>query len=225
MSGPTPGVTLTATLDDLFGAQIGTAANPAKLRITLCGYGPQIPRVAGAGVIGRPGPVFIEATGSPLSESLWGNDQILPSGTYYTIAVLDGQGNVVQSGAYQLFNGHTYDLSNLSPLINPGYSYPGPYIKITGAAGAIATGANGWTGPITFDFVLSANVTGLTLTGLLPGQPVQFIVRQPVAGGCSWTWPANVQNPPLVNTAGSSVTTATFVVDDNNTLYPANGWN
>lgn len=120
----TPNITLTATLDDLTGAAAGSIANPAKLRITLCGFGPVLPLITGTAMIAKAGPFAVYSTGAIISTLLWGNDQITPDGTYYTIEVLDGQDNVVQIGAYLLTGPPaTIDLSNLIQIVPP-YGFP-----------------------------------------------------------------------------------------------------
>lgn len=98
-----PGYTLTQTLEDITGAAAGSTANPAKLRICLCGFGPTLPYIAGTALLAKVGPMdFYSTSGSPLVITLFGNDQITPAGTYYSIEVLDGEDNVVQCGAYVL---------------------------------------------------------------------------------------------------------------------------
>lgn len=67
----------------------------------------------------RVGPIYLESTNGTFSTPIWGNDVITPAGTYYTIALLDGQGNVVQCAQYQLTGSGTQDLSNLSPILTP----------------------------------------------------------------------------------------------------------
>lgn len=115
---PGPPITLTATIQDLTGSALGSVANPAKLCIALCGFGAQLPRIVGTSLIGRPGPIYFETTSGTFSVQLWGNDVITPAGTYYAISLIDANGNVVQSGAYQLTGGGTFDLSSLSPIIS-----------------------------------------------------------------------------------------------------------
>ncbi len=98
-----PGYTLTQTLEDITGAAAGSTANPAKLRICLCGFGPVLPYIAGTALLAKVGPMdFYSTSSSPLVITLFGNDQITPAGTYYSIEVLDGEDNVVQCGAYVL---------------------------------------------------------------------------------------------------------------------------
>ena len=196
----TPAITLTATLEDLTGAQAGSTANPAKMRLTLCNYGPVLPciangaaiavtaitfatpsvtlagsfptynanwigdlfKVAGdtahtgnngyfvctggststliltnsAGVtevspigvtvtpigcmLARTGPMDILSSGAAISTPIWGNDQITPAGTYYNVEILDGEDNVVQSGAYQFTGSGTQDLNSAAQIVGPG---------------------------------------------------------------------------------------------------------
>jgi hypothetical protein len=139
----TPQITLTATLTDMQNVAIGTAANPAKLRIALCGFGPAIPQVAGVGTIAQiqEDVYFI---GTALTIKLWGNDVIAPAHTYYTITVFDGAGNVVQCGAYQFTGTQTVDLSQANQIL------PGPpqgmilgYRPCTGAVPGTAYTAPG----------------------------------------------------------------------------------
>ena len=113
----TPNITLTATLDDLTGAAAGSTANPAKLRITLCGFGPVLPRITGTAMLARTGPFAVYSTGAVISTPIWGNDQITPSGTVYSIEVLDGEDNVVQCGAYVLTGTGAQDLSSLVQVL------------------------------------------------------------------------------------------------------------
>jgi hypothetical protein len=108
----TPQITLTAKLDDLAGAVAGSAANPAKLLIALCGFGLSLPRIVGTANLAKIGPYQLPDTGAGISVLLWGNDVISPADTFYTITVLDGEGNVVQCGAYRFTGAETIDLSN-----------------------------------------------------------------------------------------------------------------
>lgn len=114
-----PSITLTATLQDLAGGPVGTSANPSKLAIALCGFGPYLPRVGGTSLLAKVGPWYLESTNGSFSTQLWGNDVISPGNTYYTIALIDGAGNVVQCGMYQLTGSGTFDLSNLLPIVTP----------------------------------------------------------------------------------------------------------
>jgi hypothetical protein len=117
-----PAITLTATLQDTSGQAVGSVANPAKLCLTLCGFGNQLPRISGTALIARPGPFYFEAPAGTVSIAVYGNDVIIPTGTYYTVELLDGAGNVVQCAAYLLTGSGTKDLSGLTPIAFPGSS-------------------------------------------------------------------------------------------------------
>lgn len=132
----TPQITLTATLQDLTGTLVATTANPAKLRIALCGYGAQLPCVAGTAVIAKPGPFDIISTDGAISTLIWGNDVIAPAGTFYSITVLDGDDNVLQCGAYQFTGSGTIDLSSAPQIVPP--APPGiPQLVYRACAGAV----------------------------------------------------------------------------------------
>lgn len=82
-----------------------------------------------------------------------------------------------------------------------------------------------WSGPTTFDITLTGNVTASATSGLSAGQLVQFFVQQDATGNRAFTWPANVKNPPLINPAANSTTTALFMMRIDGNLYPILGWN
>lgn len=111
---PTPGFTLTATLQTIAGTAAGSAPNPAKLEIVLCGFGLALPSIAGTSSLAQRKYPLLFPDGTQAVQSLWGNDQISPAGTFYSITVIDGRGNVVQTGEYVL-SGAGGDLSELLP--------------------------------------------------------------------------------------------------------------
>jgi hypothetical protein len=117
----TPQITLTYTLMDMYGVELGSATAPAYLRIGLCGYGQVLPKVVGTCMIGEIAswPYDIPYTGVPGSVKLWGNDQITPSGTFYAISVLDTKKNVIQANLYQFTGTATIDLSTAIPITQP----------------------------------------------------------------------------------------------------------
>lgn len=138
MPTPTPGITLDFTLLDYQGNELGSADQPAWLRIALCNFGSQLPRVIGAGLIGLVSSWFVDIPyiGAPGSIMLWGNDQITPAGTYYMVAVLDPNKNVVQCNLYQWNGTQTIDLSGASPFNPP--NPPGlPQLELAGCSGAV----------------------------------------------------------------------------------------
>lgn len=134
--GASPNITLTATLMDCMGVVVGSTANPAKLCIALCGFGPQLPQVVGTSMLARVGPTYLEGPAGTFSTPVFGNDQITPDGTYYTVSLLDGQGNVVQSAAYRFLGSGSQDLSNAVPLLPP-YGFPPQRLTVARCTGAI----------------------------------------------------------------------------------------
>jgi hypothetical protein len=76
-----------------------------------------LPAVPGTSNIALVGPKEYFSTGAAISIPLWGNDAIAPAGTYYEIAVIDGQQNVVQCGAYRFTGTETIDLSQALQLL------------------------------------------------------------------------------------------------------------
>jgi hypothetical protein len=88
----------------------------AKLVTQLCGFGSQIPRIAGTGMLARIAPLPVTAApGGTITQKIWGNDVITPAGTYYTFAIVDDSGNTVQLNAYQFAGTATVDLSTAAP--------------------------------------------------------------------------------------------------------------
>lgn len=104
-----PGFTLTASFLSPTGPSTG------YLKITLTGYGTQIPRVVGTGTFA---PIsYSSAIGSSVSVTLYGNDQITPTNaTYYLISQYNADGTpILLNVPYQL-GGASGDLSSLTPL-------------------------------------------------------------------------------------------------------------
>jgi hypothetical protein len=150
----TPQITLTATLEDFTGQPAGSIANPAKLLIALCAFGPDIPQIPGTATIARIGPFEIASTGGEISTPLWGNDVVTPlnadgtPATYYAITVLDGDNNVVQCAAYQFVGTATIDLSNAQRLVQNTRKLVGavPNGKIPGSQFSVPVPAYGGIG-------------------------------------------------------------------------------
>jgi hypothetical protein len=118
----TPGVTLTATTKNF----MGNAALQGYLRITLCGFGPALPSVPTVCMLANAGVPQLLGPASSFSQLLWGNDVISPAETFYEVAMLDANKNVIQAGVYQFPNATgTIDLSSAAQFIGPyGMSLP-----------------------------------------------------------------------------------------------------
>jgi hypothetical protein len=220
----TPNITLTGNLKDIFGA----AATDGHVLFQLCNYGSYLPRVLGTAVLAPTAPDKVAVDGSGhFSKTLWGNDQISPAGTYYTIQILDGEGNIIQTGAYE-FSGApaTYDLSALTP-IGPTPTPPSPptpvpsallYTHVTFDAAAVFD-AQETEGIITFKMDLTADLTAPTLVNLIPGQFINFTFQQDGVGGHTVTWPANVFGGGIVDNRANKRTSQLFYVDGDGNAY------
>lgn len=225
----TPLITLTATLDDISGVAVGSVANPSRLRIALCGFGPTLPRIAGTAMVAKPGPFDYLSTGSPLSIPLWGNDVITPANTYYQITVLDEKLNILQTGMYQFSGSGTIDLSvapqlPLQPIIIiPTPTVNGSLVVVPFSATPIFDTSLVPFGIITFEITLTGNVTSSTMPHFSPGQFVCFSIIQDATGGRSFVWPTNVKNPTLVDTDPSSHSVQVFYTNGIGNLYPMAG--
>lgn len=138
----TPQITLTFDLLDYSGNKLGSATQPAWLRIALCNFGANLPRVPATGIIGQVSSWFVDipyygTTGTVL---LFGNDVIVPGPnlTYYAISVLDAQKNCVQTQLYQFDGTLTIDLSLATPFNPTPPTPPGqPQLQYEGCTGAV----------------------------------------------------------------------------------------
>ena len=214
----TPNITLTATLEDLEGAAAGSVANPASLLIALCGFGMKLPTITGTSMLAKIGPFAVRSSGGVISIPLWGNDQISPANTYYTVTVLDGDGNVVQCAAYRFTGSGTIDLSNAMPFVPGQISAIGVYVvPITNCSQVVFDGVLGTGQSLT----LTKDVTLSTAQNFTPGQVVPFFIKQDATGGRAFAWPANFIGPPAINLNPNGVTTSMWYLgtDGNYHLY------
>lgn len=213
-------INLTVDLQDMSGVELGSVSNPAYVRIALCNYGSQLPRVAGTSMIAKVGPFDTPYVGAPITIPLYGNDQITPGGTYYAISVLDDKKNVLQTSAYILTGTGTFLLSSLTPQFPASApSVLGGLVPMTFSATPVFD-CSLVHGPIVFDITLSANVTSSTLKNTYPGQIVMFSIRQNGTGGFTFVWPSNVNNAGVVSPDPNSVTSQAFWADASGNLYP-----
>lgn len=71
-----------------------------------------------------------------------------------------------------------------------------------------------------FAITLTGNVTGSTLTNLIHGQIITFIIHQDGTGTHTFVWPTNVATPGTVDPTASETSTQSFIVDDTGTARP-----
>lgn len=131
----TPTITLTANLESIVnGTELG-----GYLRVTLCGYGPQLPAIPGTCMLADAGVPQIEGPqvgSTPISIELWGNDVIQPANTFYEVSILDQNKNVIQSGMYTFTGSGTTDLSQASQIVPP-YGFPIANLAYAACTGAV----------------------------------------------------------------------------------------
>lgn len=165
----TPGVNLTANLESILG---GTEKG-GFLRITLCGFGPVLPAVPNVGMLADAGiPMYVgpQVGSTPIAQTLWGNDVINPSGTFYEIALLDQDKDVIQAGIYQLNNdAGTVDLSTLTQYLGP-YGFSLGSLKYMPCTGAVP----GTT------YLAAGSVIAVSYNGI-------FLVKNPATGTLGYT--------------------------------------
>lgn len=189
----TPNITLTATLFDISGAQAGNTANPAILRIALAGFGLTLPCIQGTANLVQVGPEDTLDSGSgQISVKLWGNDQIYPPTTYYAITLLDGNGNIVQTGAYKFTGNLTIDLSQapqiyptppVSPNLTPVYIDPPAAATQTIDGSIVIDGNLTVTGSFNFGFEvvdLAIGAGGAVVVNFLMGSVFSLLLTENV---------------------------------------------
>ena len=222
----TPQITLTVNLLDYSGNQIGSATQPAYVRVALCGYGQMIPRIPGTGMMGKvvSWQTNILYVGAQISILLWGNDVITPSNTYYDIAILDANKNVIQSGAYQFTGSGTLDLSQQSPFTPATPTTPTVIGGVVIEPYSASPVFNCYTlGILTFEMTLTGNVTGPTLTNTVAGTIITFALIQDSTGSRTFTWPSQCKNAAAIRNTANSRTVQSFYVASNGNLYPLSG--
>lgn len=215
-------ITITGNLKDVFG-------NPdllAGLRVTLNGYGPNMPRVSGTGIIVNPDVQVTMPGDGTFSFTVNGNDVITPgpNTTFYSIAFQPGSGGTVKTLNYQFSGSGSFDLSTLSPMVALPLSVPPISPVVTNPTGlqVIATFAlqsrlvlppntiaclpatvfdcNGGT---RFDLLMTQNVASSTIINGIDGEIVVFDFLQNGVGGFTFVYPANVFGGALPETTAN----------------------
>ena len=208
--------TITGKLEDILGSNEG-----GSIDIALCGYGSQVPRANGSGLIAQPEEDDIEPDGDgTFNVEVTGNDLIAPAGTYYTVAVKNPNGDVIQVNAYIFLGNNIYDLDLIDPF-DPSQPIPPlpPLIinqlLVIAWAAAVTVPGDVFTA---FKITLGGNTT-ITIENMMPGNLYTFIIVQDATGGHTVTWPANAHNATLTDPAPNSTTVQTFVADVDGSLY------
>lgn len=215
--------TVTGKLQDV----IDTVVEDGSIEVALCGYGGRVPRHNGIALYGRAtsDEIAVDANGT-FSLVLAGNDLIAPDGTYYTITVKDSNGDTVQVNAYRFLGDETYDLNLIDPY-DPNQPPPPlpPLITnllllVPGVPDAHFDGSQ-YTA---WKIVLTQDVPGAYLSGLVPGNLYTFIIVQDATGNHKFDWPHGpdpygLHNPTAVCMVPHSTTVQTFVCDEGFDLW------
>lgn len=156
-------ITVVGSLKNLFGSN----ASVASVSFRLAGF-TGVPVVSGTGVVVDTAPDPVAVSAGAFSVTLYGNDSIAPSGTYYAVQYLDSYGNAIGTQSYQLTGSGTQDISTLTPYNPPAtnplsgfvqtFSYSGNGTLANTAHPIIAYGTGG-----SYGIVLTLPVASLSL--------------------------------------------------------------
>ena len=139
----TPGVTITYLLQD-------SAGNPVAGKVTavLGNFGSAVPSIAGTSVLAIQSYTSIANTTTGLgSLVIYGNYQIAPANTVYTITIYGTDGTVANiSQTYLLSSGGTFDLSSMVPISSfPGSGVAIPVTSFNGRIGVVVATSGDYT--------------------------------------------------------------------------------
>ena len=210
--------TISGKLDTIVGSNI---SEQGSITIALCGYGSQVPRVPTSSVVmlARLTAQDIEADDvGVVTAEVFGNDEIEPAGTYYTVTVKDDNGDIAQVNAYVFLAGNEYDLGDTPPF-DPTLPMPPLPPLIYNQLLLIAFSPTPNFPGDTFTalaITLNGNVTSSTTSGLVAGNLYTFIIAQDSTGGWTFAWPPSVLGATAVDPEAGSLTIQTFVALANN---------
>jgi hypothetical protein len=210
--------TVTGTLQNALSAEIA-----GQVTVQLCGYGAMVPRANGVALFGN---VSTLPTDIPVGDTgifnfeVTGNDEISPAGTYYTVAIADANGDVVQVNAYQFLGTQSYDLNLIDPF-DPTQPLPPLPPLITNLLDVVSVQDPVFDGSqyTAFQMLLTASGAQAEFVNMVPGNLYTFILDQDGTGGRTFEWPANAYNGTFIMPTPNSRTIQTFVADESSNLY------
>lgn len=205
---PTISGNLRSILD--FDPEVGIGS----VEVALCGYGSQVPRMNGQGIVARvtDDNITVEPDGS-FEFELTGNDEIQPQGTYYTVTIKDDNGDIVQCNAYQFPSiPDAVDLDQETPF-DPSQAIPPPLppllIDLLGYIDESNPVIDGSQYPA-WQVTLTGDCTPV-VTNIVDGNLYTIIIIQSPPGGHAFNWPSNVANASPADRTSNSITIQTFV--------------
>lgn len=204
-------ITITGNLKNVFGALDAGAG----LRVTLNGYGANMPRVIGTGIIVNPDVQVTMPGDGTFSFTVNGNDIITPgpNTTFYSIAFQPSSGGTVKTLNYQFSGSGTFDLSTLSPMVALPATVPPVSPVVTNPTGlqvisafalmtrlafspnAVASSATpifDVQGGSSIRFTMNQNVSSSTLINSVDGEFAILAIKQDPTGNWTFAFPANV---------------------------------
>lgn len=127
--------TVTCSLQTVLGDVI---QGNAFARFRLRNFSGAVPRVNGTAILVQPDrDVFPDSSGN-ISTSLWGNDSITPSQTFYSVDFVNG-GKICSSANY-IITGASFDMDVQDPIATPSTKYPFQFVLETNGAANAAQG-------------------------------------------------------------------------------------
>lgn len=203
----------------------GGVGEQGSLEVALCGYGAQFPR-ANDGTLARVMQQIMADPSGTYQFSTYGNDVIEPPGTYYTIAIKNSNGDIVQVNAYVVEQGGSYDLKDLVPFDpnQPPPPLPQPLSNLLLVVPAEYAPHFDGSQYTTWLITLDQDVPGATIGGIVPGNLYTFIIEQDAVGNHLFIFPYGpppygTQNVTAVCLEPNSRTVQTFVADEDGMLW------
>jgi hypothetical protein len=164
--------------------------------------------------------VNLDANGNmPLTQVL-GNGELTPDGTFYTAQVFsapNGGGSLISTATWVVGPSAPYS-GTLYPnvLVLPVVSFVGTLIVPNTTVTFSATPTFDAGSFSAFFMTLTGNVTSSTISGMVKGQLVTFVITQDGTGGRTFAFPATVKGAFPVNPTAGSTSVQTFIFDGSN---------
>jgi len=163
-------------------------------------------------------------SGGAFTNAIWGNDNINPSNTLYSVTFRDSLGNEVGPVLYSITGG-TFNLNSASAasgttppvFVNPVTVVAPVTVPFSATPTFNAATSN------SFIITLTGNVTSSTLTGATAGQIITLQIIEDGTGGRTFAYPPNVKGGMSISTAANAVNTQSFWFDGTNAFALAPG--
>lgn len=165
----------------------------------------------------------LDSLGNLSVSQVYGNGELLPAGTFYTAQLFsgpNGTGSLLNTSTWVVGPASAYS-GTLYPnvLVLPPVSFVGPVIVPNTTVAFSATPAFAAGSFSEFFMTLTGNVTSSTITGMVKGQMVIFVIAQDGVGGRSFVWPTTVKNAGTVKQTAGAISIQSFTFDGTN-FYP-----